>query len=154
METTLLFHRGIELPCFATFPLLASSEGTAELRRYFEPHVALAAERGLTAVLDTPTWRANADWGAKLGCDAGDLAEANRKAVALLDGVRDPPAERERRRRLLRHRPPPRRRDRRRLALGGVASSGRRNGSLRPEGPSRAARPARARARSRTPRRA
>jgi S-methylmethionine-dependent homocysteine/selenocysteine methylase len=62
METTLLFHRGIELPCFATFPLLASSEGTAELRRCFESYVARAAERGLTAVLDTPTWRANADW--------------------------------------------------------------------------------------------
>jgi S-methylmethionine-dependent homocysteine/selenocysteine methylase len=88
METTLLFDRGIELPCFATFPLLASSEGTEELRRYFEPYVALSAERGLTAVLDTPTWRANADWGAKLGYDAGDLAEANRKAVALLEGVR------------------------------------------------------------------
>jgi homocysteine S-methyltransferase len=86
METTLLFHRGIEFPCFATFPLLASSKGTAGLRRYFEPYVALAAEGGLTAVHDTPTWRANADWGAKLGCDAGDLAQANRMAVASLEG--------------------------------------------------------------------
>jgi S-methylmethionine-dependent homocysteine/selenocysteine methylase len=70
METVLHFHRGIDLPYFASFPLLATPDGTEELRRYFDPYAALAAERGLTAVLDTPTWRANADWGAKLGYDA------------------------------------------------------------------------------------
>ena len=32
METTLLFHEGFELPCFATFPLLESDEGTGTLR--------------------------------------------------------------------------------------------------------------------------
>lgn len=88
METTLLFHRGIELPCFATFPLLAAPEGSDELRRYFQPYVEVAGERGLTAVFDTPTWRANADWGARLGYDADGLAEANRKAVSLLEDVR------------------------------------------------------------------
>jgi S-methylmethionine-dependent homocysteine/selenocysteine methylase len=88
METVLHFHRGIDLPCFASFPLLATPDGTEELRRYFDPYVALAAERGLTAVLDTPTWRANADWGAKLGYDADGLAQVNREAVALLERVR------------------------------------------------------------------
>ena len=39
-------------------------------------------------ILDTPTWRANADWGAKLGYDAGALAEVNRMAVDFLDALR------------------------------------------------------------------
>ena len=88
METVLVFHRGMELPCFASFPLLDTPEGTEELRRYYDPYVQLARDRGLAAVFDTPTWRANADWGAKLGYGADDLAAVNRKAVALLEQVR------------------------------------------------------------------
>jgi S-methylmethionine-dependent homocysteine/selenocysteine methylase len=85
METVLHFQRRIDLPCFASFPLLVSDEGTRELRAYFEPYVQVARERNVGVVLDTPTWRANADWGTKLGYDAGDLAEMNRKAVALVE---------------------------------------------------------------------
>jgi len=85
METVLIFHRGLDLPCFASFPLLETPEGRDELRRYYAPYVELAAERGLTAILDTPTWRANADWGAKLGYSAERLAEVNRVAVAFLE---------------------------------------------------------------------
>jgi homocysteine S-methyltransferase len=88
METFLIFHRGLELPLFASFPLLETQEGRAELRAYYEPFVQLAVERGLTAVLDTPTWRANADWGAQLGYPADDLARVNRYAVGF---VRDLP---------------------------------------------------------------
>jgi len=40
-------------------------------------------------VLETPTWRANSDWGAKLGYDAAALADANRKSVGLLLEVRE-----------------------------------------------------------------
>jgi homocysteine S-methyltransferase len=89
METVLIFHRGLNLPCFASFPLLDSAEGRAELRRYYEPFVKLAAERGLAVILDTPTWRANEDWGARLGYSAGDLARVNRDAVALLEQLRE-----------------------------------------------------------------
>ena len=32
-------------------------------------------------MLDTPTWRANPDWGRRLGYDADALAEVNRRAV-------------------------------------------------------------------------
>ncbi len=88
LETVLVFHRGIELPHFASFPLVDSDTGTNELLAYFQPYAALARERGVGLLLDTPTWRANADWGAKLGYDADDLARANRKAVAVLDRVR------------------------------------------------------------------
>ncbi len=88
METVLLFQRGIDLPCFAAFPLLDSDAGARELRSYFEPYAAIARERSLGLVLDTPTWRANADWGERLGFGAERLAEVNRKAVRLIEQVR------------------------------------------------------------------
>ena len=77
LETTLLFHEGFELPYFAVFPLLEEARGRAALRRYFEPFLATAQERGLPFVLDTATWRANPDWGARLGYDDDALAAVN-----------------------------------------------------------------------------
>jgi S-methylmethionine-dependent homocysteine/selenocysteine methylase len=88
METTLLFHHGMELPEFASFPLLESEEGRAALRAYFEPYLAIARQRGVGILLDAPTWRANPDWGTKLGYSAEQLEEANRNAVAFMDGLR------------------------------------------------------------------
>ena len=69
LETTLVFHEGIDLPDFAAFPLVDSEDGRAALRRYFTPYLDLAERLGLGMVLDTPTWRANLDWGARLGYD-------------------------------------------------------------------------------------
>jgi S-methylmethionine-dependent homocysteine/selenocysteine methylase len=93
METTLLFHEGFDLLCFASFPLLGDGRGRAALRRYFEPFLDTAQERGLPFVLDTATWRANPDWGAQLGYDDGRLAAANTDAVEfareLAEGRRD-----------------------------------------------------------------
>ena len=74
IETTLLFHEGFDLPCFASFPLLEEERGRAALRRYFEPFLDTAQEHGLPFVLDTATWRANPDWGAQLGYDDDALA--------------------------------------------------------------------------------
>ena len=34
LETELVFHDGIDLPCFAAFPLLADPDSRARLRRY------------------------------------------------------------------------------------------------------------------------
>jgi len=89
METTLVYQDGIDLPAFASFPLLESDEGTAALRRYFEPYLAIAREREVGILLDAPTWRANPDWGAQLGYTLEQLEEANRKAVAFVDETRD-----------------------------------------------------------------
>lgn len=83
LETSLLFHEGFELPCFASFPLLESESGRSALSRYFEPFLDLARERDLPFLLDTATWRANPDWGAQLGYDLDSLAAANRTAVAF-----------------------------------------------------------------------
>ena len=88
LETTLIFHRGIELPHFAAFDLLRTDRGRAELRAYFEPYVALARERGVGIVLDTATWRANPDWAQRLGYSSDDLEDAGRAAVALAEEIR------------------------------------------------------------------
>jgi S-methylmethionine-dependent homocysteine/selenocysteine methylase len=89
METELIFHQGVELPCFAAFPLVDSDDGREALRRYFQPFLDLARDRGLPFVLDAPTWRANADWGRELGYDAPALAAVNRRAVDFVAGLRD-----------------------------------------------------------------
>lgn len=88
LETTLIFHDGIDLPFFAAFDLLKTPNGVAALHRYFEAYVEIALRKRVGVVLETPTWRANPDWGAKLGYDAPRLADANRSGVGLLLEVR------------------------------------------------------------------
>jgi S-methylmethionine-dependent homocysteine/selenocysteine methylase len=82
LETTLVFLVGLELPDFASFPLLGSEDGRAHLDRYFRPYLDTAERTGAGFVLDTVTWRANPDWGGRLGCDARALREVNRRAVS------------------------------------------------------------------------
>jgi S-methylmethionine-dependent homocysteine/selenocysteine methylase len=89
METTLIFHDGIDLPYFASFVLLEDAAGRARLRVYFERHIGIARAAGTGIVLETPTWRAHADWGAKLGYDAARLATVNRAAVEQLAELRE-----------------------------------------------------------------
>jgi homocysteine S-methyltransferase len=87
LETWLVFHRGVALPDFAAFPLLDDADGRALLAEYFRDHMRIAAGAGTPLVLETPTWRANADWGARLGYDAVALDRVNRDAVAFLRGL-------------------------------------------------------------------
>jgi homocysteine S-methyltransferase len=84
LETTLVFRDGIDLPDFAAFPLLDTESGRAALAAYYSPYLDLAARLGVGMVVDTPTWRANLDWGARLGYDAVGLAAVNRRAVEFV----------------------------------------------------------------------
>jgi S-methylmethionine-dependent homocysteine/selenocysteine methylase len=88
LETTLIFHRGIDLPAFAAFTLLESDAGRATLREYFADYLELAREHDAGFVLDTVTWRANPDWGAELGYDAAAVDRVNREAVAFAQELR------------------------------------------------------------------
>jgi homocysteine S-methyltransferase len=88
LETELVFHDGMELPCFAAFPLLATPDGRARLRRYYDGYLAIAREHGAGFVMETPTWRANPDWAEQLGYTPAQLDDANRAAVALAEEVR------------------------------------------------------------------
>jgi homocysteine S-methyltransferase len=89
LETTLIYQRGLDLPEFAAFPLLDREEGRDELRAYFEPFLALAAERGLGFILEAPTWRASSRWAGQLGIAAADLGRLNRAAIDLLQEIRE-----------------------------------------------------------------
>lgn len=84
LETTLVFHDGIDLPDFAAFPLLDTDDGRRALHRYYEPYLDLAERLELGLVLDTATWRANLDWGARAGYDSIRLAAVNRRAVEFV----------------------------------------------------------------------
>ena len=88
METTLIFQEGIDLLHFAAFVLLDSLEGRESLKKYYEAYLAIARDRGVGFVLDSPTWRANPDWGEKLGYDAAALKAINVRSMAFLDGLR------------------------------------------------------------------
>lgn len=88
LETTLIFLEGLELPYFAAFDLLKKESGARILRDYFRRYVDLATDCGIGAVLESPTWRANPEWAAKMGYSATALAEANRRGITLLEEVR------------------------------------------------------------------
>lgn len=89
LETILVFHDGVDLPCFASFPLLNTEPGTRRLRDYYAGFAKLAVAQGVGLILEGATWRANRDWGSKLGYDDKALAEINRKSVTLMLEVRN-----------------------------------------------------------------
>lgn len=89
LETTLIFLEGLELPCFAAFDLLQDEWGVNTLRRYYTQHLDIAREQGLGFILESPTWRANADWAQRMGYDTEALAEANRRAIELMQALKD-----------------------------------------------------------------
>jgi len=88
IETTLIFHEELELPDFAAFHVLRDPRGEAALRRYFRNYADLARDFEAGLILESATWRASADWGARLGYTPEALAEANRRAIGLLEEVR------------------------------------------------------------------
>ena len=88
LETTLIFHEKLELPCFAAFDLLKTPTGRAILRDYYRTYAQLARDHGVGFVLESPDWRANPDWAKKLGYTDAALDEANRDAMRLMHEIR------------------------------------------------------------------
>ena len=88
LETALIFLQGIDLPQFAAFPLLETETGRAALTGYFTGFLDEAAALDMGFVLDTPTWRASAGWGARMGLSGDAIDKANRDAVAFAEGLR------------------------------------------------------------------
>lgn len=84
LETDLMFHHGIDLPEFAAFPLLDTDSGTSALARYFDGYATVARAVGAGLLLESPTWRANLDWGARLGRSPGELRAVNVRAIEFL----------------------------------------------------------------------
>ena len=89
IETTLIFLEGFELPDFAAFDLFKHKDGKAALRKYYRAYTGLAQRFGIGLILESATWRASADWGAKLGYGAKEMADVNRQSIALLEEIRN-----------------------------------------------------------------
>jgi S-methylmethionine-dependent homocysteine/selenocysteine methylase len=66
------------------FPLLNEAAGLAKVRAYYERYCQTALHAGLGFVLESPTWRANRDWAAKIGYSQAALADVNREAINLM----------------------------------------------------------------------
>lgn len=88
IETDLIFRRGVDLPHFAAFVLLDTAEGRSALRDYYAGYAAIASASGRPLLLESPTWRANPDWGRLLGYDARDLERVNSAAVEFMADLR------------------------------------------------------------------
>ncbi len=89
LETDLIFHHGVDLPEFAAFPLVEQAAGRELLASYYDGYADVARRAGAGLMLEAPTWRANPDWGDRLGYDAAALDRVNRAAIALLHERRD-----------------------------------------------------------------
>lgn len=89
LETELIFHQARDLPQFAAYDLLRSEEGFETLYDYYKTYALLARQYSQGIVLETPTWRANADWACKLGDSPATLAALNRRAVQLIERIRE-----------------------------------------------------------------
>lgn len=87
LETDLIFNQGVDLPGFASFPLVEDAEGIRLLERYYAGYAAVAAAAGAGLLVETPTWRSNTDWGRVLGYAPSDLDRINQAAVALARAV-------------------------------------------------------------------
>jgi homocysteine S-methyltransferase len=93
METDLIFNQGVDLPGFASYPLLETEEGRSTLRRYYDAFINTAREAGLGVILDSVTWVANRDRGAAIGYSPKKLKDLNIAAVNLVAQIRDQNAD-------------------------------------------------------------
>lgn len=88
LETVLVFLEGLDLPQFASFPLLESDAGQAALLRYMTAFLDEAAAQNAGFVLDTVTWRASVGWGKVMGLSPESIDQINRTAVAQIKRLR------------------------------------------------------------------
>ena len=84
VETTMVFHEGLDLPYFAAFHLLNDAKGQGAYKKYFHTHCSIAEKYKVGFILEAVTWRASLDWAKKLGYSKAGLEEMLYKAVEFL----------------------------------------------------------------------
>jgi len=84
METTLLFHQGVELPCFAAFDLVKNETGRQVLKKYYDRYARMARHYGVGLILESPTWRASPDWSRRIGYSDEQLRDLNGRSIELM----------------------------------------------------------------------
>lgn len=88
LETTLVFHEGIDLPEFAAFDLLKNESGQNTLINYLHPYIQIAKKYEFGFILESATWRANHDWIKKIGYTEEEMIDINQRSIQLLSDVR------------------------------------------------------------------
>lgn len=88
METDLIFNRGIDLPGFASYPLLETQEGRDLLVGYLQDLITLGRAKRTGVILESPTWVANRNRGAEIGYAPDALKELNQRAIDLMVEIR------------------------------------------------------------------
>ncbi len=89
LETDLIFNKGIDLPEFAAFDLLKSSDGKQILKNYYQDYLVIAKKKCKGFVLEAPTYRANPDWVVKIGYSLDDLQIIHNTAIEELEDLRN-----------------------------------------------------------------
>lgn len=89
LETVLIFHQQLDIPEFAAYDLLRHQQGYDILFNYYKTYAELAQRYKRGIVLETPTWRANSDWGCKIGDSPQVLEKLNLQSVKLIEHVRE-----------------------------------------------------------------
>lgn len=83
IETHLIFNQGQDLPEMSAYLLNMSEAGRETMRDYYRDYISIAQKSGQGFLFDTNTWRANPDWGQRVGFDSISLRTANLRAVEL-----------------------------------------------------------------------
>jgi homocysteine S-methyltransferase len=89
METDLIFNRGIDMPGFASYPMLETEEGRETLRGYYAQLMDMARQKGIGVFLESVTWVANRERGAAIGYSPETLKKFNIAAIDLIARVRE-----------------------------------------------------------------
>ena len=87
LETYLIYLQDIVLPEFASFPLVDSPKGRTEINKYFNGFLDMALKMNTGCILESPTWRANPDWGEKLAYSRENLSRINTLAIRQMKAL-------------------------------------------------------------------
>jgi len=83
IETHLIFNKGQDLPDMSAYLLNMTEAGRETMRDHYRAYIPIAQKAGQGFLFDTNTWRANPDWGTRIGFDRTSLRTANLRAVEL-----------------------------------------------------------------------
>lgn len=88
IETTLIFHDGLDLPHLAAIDLMRTPEGRSRLREYFARYAQIALDAGAGFIFESPTWRASRDWADRIGYSRAQLADMTSQSIELMAELR------------------------------------------------------------------
>ena len=89
METDLIFSKGIDLPGFASYPLLETEDGRNTILGYLRDVIEVGRANDMGVILESPTWVANRDRAVGIGYTPERLVNLNKLAVQLMVDARD-----------------------------------------------------------------